>query len=462
MAGVETSSTEHERQWVESNRAVIDEALLWFMRSGEWPKVSELQRLFATRYQDLDVQAVADSKPKVPGETRAVYQESLTLAIRHLRYLPTAQPMIQICLTAARVAGRRYRTPDAELTISSQEPEIAAMAGGDGRLLSRAGSVLVAEQANPVSRAGTSEDGWIASINDRFVREYENVLSADDYVAIQNRLLAQFARQRGSSQNRLLTQIADLRATYQPGELHSPLPKPWAEGDDRPTETANEIFIVHGHSPRRQEVAAEIERMTGRPPIVLQEQPDIGSPTVIEKFEREARRAGYAVVIFSGDDEGRPRSTPDSQPQPRARQNVVAELGFFIGRLGRPSVKVLYEPGVEVPSDFGGILYLELDDAGTWRHLLAVELEAMGVPMSPSPSLQIVSARYGGGQTWRDVTHLLRDHIQDGRLQIPVANDAMGGDPIYLTAKTLIVQYRAGAQPIREVTVSEGKNLVLP
>jgi hypothetical protein len=139
----------------------------------------------------------------------------------------------------------------------------------------------------------------------------------------------------------------------------------------------SEIFIVHGHA-HRDAVALVVERSTRREAIVLQEMPDVGSSTVIEKLEREAQRAGYAVVILSGDDEGKLR-TSSSEPQPRARQNVIAELGYFIGRLGRSKVKALYEPGVELPSDFGGVTYIELDDGDAWRRKLADELHAMGL-----------------------------------------------------------------------------------
>lgn len=144
--------------------------------------------------------------------------------------------------------------------------------------------------------------------------------------------------------------------------------------------SGEEIFIVHGHT-HRDAVARVVERATGRQAIILQEQPDRGSVTVIEKLEREARRAGYAVVILAGDDEGKLRGTP-FEPQPRARQNVIAELGYFIGRLGRSKVKALYEPGVELPSDFGGITYIELDAQESWRPKLTSELHAMGLARS--------------------------------------------------------------------------------
>ena len=64
--------------------------------------------------------------------------------------------------------------------------------------------------------------------------------------------------------------------------------------------------------------------------------------------------------------------------QGRARQNVVFELGFFIGALGRSRVAVLYEDGVELPSDMNGILYTILDAQGAWRIGLGRELRAAG------------------------------------------------------------------------------------
>ena len=63
---------------------------------------------------------------------------------------------------------------------------------------------------------------------------------------------------------------------------------------------------------------------------------------------------------------------------PRGRQNVVFELGYFVGHLGRNRVCTLYEPGVEIPSDFSGIVYVPIDEAGAWRTLLARELKAAG------------------------------------------------------------------------------------
>lgn len=83
-------------------------------------------------------------------------------------------------------------------------------------------------------------------------------------------------------------------------------------------------------------------------------------------------------MILAGDDEGKLR-TATTDAQPRARQNVIAELGYFVGLLGRGKVTVLYEPGVELPSDFGGVAYIELDPSDAWRSKLTDALFAMGL-----------------------------------------------------------------------------------
>ena len=72
---------------------------------------------------------------------------------------------------------------------------------------------------------------------------------------------------------------------------------------------------------------------------------------------------------------------PFEQQKLRARQNVIFELGFFIGRLGRNRVCGLYTTNVEIPSDYSGVLYIPLDEHGAWRMSLAKELKAAGFPV---------------------------------------------------------------------------------
>ena len=132
------------------------------------------------------------------------------------------------------------------------------------------------------------------------------------------------------------------------------------------------VFVVHGHAEGpKEQIARWLERV-GIEAVILHEQPNAGR-TIMEKFSEEAGGVGYAIVVATGDDEGQLRG--GSKLLPRPRQNVVLELGFFHGKLGRDRVAILLEPGVELPSDYGGVVYIELDEAGGWKLKLAQELK---------------------------------------------------------------------------------------
>jgi predicted nucleotide-binding protein len=60
------------------------------------------------------------------------------------------------------------------------------------------------------------------------------------------------------------------------------------------------------------------------------------------------------------------------------------ELGFFLGRLGRERVAAVYETGVEMPSDYTGVLFLPYDDPGLWQHSLAKEIRSAGIQVDGS------------------------------------------------------------------------------
>jgi predicted nucleotide-binding protein len=137
---------------------------------------------------------------------------------------------------------------------------------------------------------------------------------------------------------------------------------------------SDKIFIVHGHdSEARETVARFIERI-GFQAVILHERPNKGR-TIITKFREEAADIGFAVVLMTPDDHGAKAGEPSTKP--RARQNVVFELGFFIGVLGPDRVAALVKGGIERPSDFDGVVYINLEDGG-WRQELGRELEAAG------------------------------------------------------------------------------------
>jgi len=133
------------------------------------------------------------------------------------------------------------------------------------------------------------------------------------------------------------------------------------------------VFVVHGRNVAYRESAARLIQKLGLDPIILHEQPNKGR-TIIEKFTDYAN-VSYAVVLLTADDVG---GLDSESLRARARQNVIFELGFFIGRLGREHVVALYEEGVEIPSDYQGVLFVPLDSANAWHFHVARELKAAG------------------------------------------------------------------------------------
>jgi predicted nucleotide-binding protein len=145
-------------------------------------------------------------------------------------------------------------------------------------------------------------------------------------------------------------------------------------------------FIVHGRDDAlKNEVALFLMRI-GIEPIVLHEQAN-GGRTIITKFREEAADVAFAVVLMTPDDVGGLAQSPDGTAQSlqsRARQNVIFELGFFVGQLGPARVCALVKDRLETPSDFDGVVYVPYDAPGAWKQLLVRELDHAGVPHDPT------------------------------------------------------------------------------
>lgn len=137
--------------------------------------------------------------------------------------------------------------------------------------------------------------------------------------------------------------------------------------------STREVFIVHGHDDGAREAVARFLEKIGFKPIILHEQSNQGR-TIIEKVEAHGD-VGFAVVLLTPDDEGCKRG---GSPSPRARQNVILELGYFIGRLGRQHVLALKRDDLEIPSDFGGVVYETFDAGGSWKQAVGRELQDAG------------------------------------------------------------------------------------
>jgi predicted nucleotide-binding protein len=137
------------------------------------------------------------------------------------------------------------------------------------------------------------------------------------------------------------------------------------------------VFLVHGHDEGARESVARFLEKLQLECVILHEQPNKGR-TIIEKFE-DYSDVGFAVVLLTPDDRGGISDGTFEAQNRRARQNVLLELGFFLGALGRSHVCALYVEGVEIPSDYSGVLFLPLDGGGAWRMALVRELIAAGL-----------------------------------------------------------------------------------
>lgn len=134
------------------------------------------------------------------------------------------------------------------------------------------------------------------------------------------------------------------------------------------------VFIVHGHNEVKKLEAHQLLTKLGLIPIILHDVANNGR-TIIEKFEHSSN-VGYAIVLLTDDDIG--MSLAEKYLHPRARQNVILELGYFFGKLGRRKVCALCTDNIELPTDISGLLHIPLDKSGAWKSSLAKELKSAG------------------------------------------------------------------------------------
>ena len=174
----------------------------------------------------------------------------------------------------------------------------------------------------------------------------------------------------------LLTTALEEFETFGGGAI---APKKASSSATNPVSQGRDVFLVHGHDVGlKQTVARTLERLELKP-IILHEQPNEGR-TIIEKFE-DYSDVSFAVVLLTPDDMGYESDKDSETARPRARQNVILELGFFLGKLGRDHVAALYngDKGFETPSDYDGVLYIPVDEHGHWKFGLVKELKAAGI-----------------------------------------------------------------------------------
>lgn len=146
---------------------------------------------------------------------------------------------------------------------------------------------------------------------------------------------------------------------------------------DENNPTPTRVFIVHGRDTSMRDHIKSFFLEVGFKPIILNQETNDGK-TVIEKFEKYADTAAFAAILLSPDDEG--GLLGQNSLRPRARQNVILELGFFIGKLGRSKV-LLFRPqssDFETPSDISGYCFIPYDKDKKWKIIAAREISNLG------------------------------------------------------------------------------------
>lgn len=147
---------------------------------------------------------------------------------------------------------------------------------------------------------------------------------------------------------------------------------------------SNKVFVIHGRDEGAKQTVARFLEKVRLKPVILHEQPNEGR-TIIEKIEAHTQ-VGFAVVLLTPDDVGSLKNE-ERNSKPRARQNVIFEFGYFIGKLDRKRVCALVRDDVEKPSDYDGVLYIPLDDFGGWEKKLIKELKGAGFDVDANKAI---------------------------------------------------------------------------
>lgn len=140
---------------------------------------------------------------------------------------------------------------------------------------------------------------------------------------------------------------------------------------------SRKVFVVHGRDVATKESVVRFLDKLKLVPVILSELASKGQ-TIVEKVETNSD-VQFAVVLLTPDDIGY-LSNEQAEAKPRARQNVILELGYFLAQLGRRNVCAVKKGEIELPSDYGGVAFVQFDDGGGWQLKLAAEIKAAGIP----------------------------------------------------------------------------------
>lgn len=161
-------------------------------------------------------------------------------------------------------------------------------------------------------------------------------------------------------------------------DLHESDNKIYREEKSKLVKGEKRIFIVHGHDNELKLEVANWLLNNKVEAIILHQQANGGTTSILDKIRKNSD-VDCAIVLLTADDVGKDKNK--SELLPRARQNVVFEAGYFIGKLGADHVILLADPKVETPGDLGGCIYVEADPNGGWKEQIRIELSAMGISL---------------------------------------------------------------------------------
>lgn len=146
------------------------------------------------------------------------------------------------------------------------------------------------------------------------------------------------------------------------GKLHTAVGSSIAVGTTVQAPTNAKIFVVHGHDRDARDQLELILRRLGLEPFILQNA-DGGGKTIVEALEQHIYKdAAFGVILLTPDDYGYSKKETEADKKPRARQNVILEMGMVMASLGRDRMAILQKGALERPSDTDGILRIEFND----------------------------------------------------------------------------------------------------
>ena len=149
------------------------------------------------------------------------------------------------------------------------------------------------------------------------------------------------------------------------------------------TKTLPKVFIAYGRDEEAKTIVARFVENLGLKVTGLHEKSSDGL-TVIENLEKYVEDTRFAIALLTPDDVGALKDEANQQLNPRAHQNVIFELGYFIGKLNPNQVCLLYKEGVELPSGIRDVAYVPMDSADDWKLKLSQGMRKAGLPIDMS------------------------------------------------------------------------------